>query len=90
MKLTRQQAIAANCRECICDEHELGTWVAQVEACTMVKCHLYEYRPVTEATRKSRLASEYEAATPEVRLKIEAKRLQGLAASAGRIGRRAN
>ena len=35
---TRQQAIAAFCKECIYDPHEPGTWPMQVEACTAPLC----------------------------------------------------
>ncbi len=51
-RLTRQQAINANCRDCICDTAVPGTWKMQVEACTITKCALYPYRPVSESLRE--------------------------------------
>ena len=47
-KLTRKQAINAHCRECIYDpKNGTGTWRQQVEACTVTKCPLYEWRPIS-------------------------------------------
>jgi hypothetical protein len=51
-RLTRQQAISKNCRDCLWDHHEPGTWIAQPEACTSPDCALYPYRPISERVRK--------------------------------------
>ena len=45
MRLTRQQAINAFCKECIYDPLDKGNWKQQVTACTMSDCQLYPYRP---------------------------------------------
>jgi len=55
MKLTRQQAINAFCRDCIVDNKDVGTWRTQVEGCEMTDCPLYEYRPITTTTRKANI-----------------------------------
>ena len=46
-KLTRQQAINANCKECIYDQEAKGNWKQQVTVCTMRNCKLYDYRPIS-------------------------------------------
>ena len=46
--LTRQQAINAHCRDCICDELDVGTWRQQVTACSFTACNLYGFRPVSK------------------------------------------
>ncbi len=46
---TRQQAINAYCRECICDEADYGTWRQQVTVCAARDCPLYPYRPIADA-----------------------------------------
>lgn len=45
-RLTRQQAINANCKDCLYDKAEQGTWRMQVEACTIKTCPFYSYRPL--------------------------------------------
>lgn len=45
MKVTRQKAIAAKCKDCIHDPEAPGTWVQQVEACEIRACSLWQYRP---------------------------------------------
>lgn len=37
--------INAKCIECVFDPMEPGTWRAQVEACTVKTCPLYDVRP---------------------------------------------
>ena len=44
-RLTRQQAIAAKCKDCNFDPSDKGNWVQQVESCTDTKCPLWDYRP---------------------------------------------
>lgn len=48
-KRSMRAAINAYCRDCTYDDAFKGggTWRAQVEACTVTKCALYEFRPVT-------------------------------------------
>lgn len=47
IKVTRQQAIDANCKECVggIGNHGCGTWREQVQKCTGFDCPLYPYRP---------------------------------------------
>ena len=47
-----RQAINAHCKNRIYDAQQPGTWVAQTEACTIVRCSPHPFRPVTTATRK--------------------------------------
>ena len=51
MKLTRQQAINAKCKDCIYDPLNGGTWLKQVEECTFTGCPLYPYRPIPQASK---------------------------------------
>ena len=44
--MTRQEAINAFCKGCIYDQHSIGTWREQVQACTCKNCPLYIYRPL--------------------------------------------
>lgn len=53
-----KKCIEEYCKECIYDDLVPGTWRDQVEACTSVKCPLYEVRPVTTATRNARRAAK--------------------------------
>ena len=48
-KRSMRAAINAYCRDCTYDDAFKGggTWRAQVEACTVTKCALYDFRPVT-------------------------------------------
>ena len=57
MKLTRQKAIDAKCKDCSFDEKDTGTWRMQVERCADKTCPLWEYRPLPDY-RKSRSADE--------------------------------
>lgn len=43
--LTKTEAIAAKCRDCIHDPCESGTWREQVRNCTSNDCALWEHRP---------------------------------------------
>jgi hypothetical protein len=64
-RLTRQQAINANCRDCCYDELNGGTWRDQVEACPSTSCPFYEYRPVTRATEDARRQQRFSAMPPD-------------------------
>lgn len=44
--MTRGQAIAAKCRDCIYDSCAGGTWREQVGCCTAVGCPLWRFRPL--------------------------------------------
>jgi hypothetical protein len=43
-----RKAVNDNCKNCIYDSAESGTWRQQVERCTVTSCALYPIRPVTE------------------------------------------
>ena len=46
-KRSMRAAIDAFCKQCIYDPiGGSGTWRQQVEACTAVKCPLYDFRPL--------------------------------------------
>lgn len=45
-----RKAINDKCRDCIYDDCVTGTWRAQVEACTIEDCPLWNVRPRTTAT----------------------------------------
>lgn len=44
--MTRNQAIAAKCRECIHDPQAAGTWREQVAVCGCTDCPLWRFRPL--------------------------------------------
>lgn len=46
-KLGMRKAINDYCKGCIYDPLAGGTWRQQVEACTIPKCSLYPFRPVS-------------------------------------------
>lgn len=79
MKVSAQQAIKNFCKGCIYDPHEKGNWLEQVENCTVVKCELYDHRPLTKKTR-SKNYEDYLATLPVVERDIilEKQRLSGL------------
>ena len=68
MKYTRQQAITANCFDCIYDPANGGSKHQQTDACASVNCPFYEYRPVTGAT-KDRIKQERIAGYSDEELK---------------------
>lgn len=49
-KRSMRAAINAYCRECTYDDAFKGggTWRMQTEACTVTKCPLYDFRPVSK------------------------------------------
>jgi len=69
-RLTRQQAINENCKQCLYDPYAagLGTWKQQIEACTDEECPLYGYRPRSQG-RKSGSTATLPTATPRKRVK---------------------
>ena len=46
-RLTRGQAVAAKCRECISDPLAAGTWREQVAVCACTDCPLWQCRPLS-------------------------------------------
>ncbi len=64
-KLTRQQAIDANCKDCNYDELDVGTWRDQIERFPSPQCPFFEYRPLTTATMKLRQEAKVEAMSPD-------------------------
>ena len=50
-KISAQKAIRNHCKGCIYDPLEKGTWLQQVDACTVTKCELFNHRPLTAKTR---------------------------------------
>jgi hypothetical protein len=52
VKISAKQAIKSYCKGCIYDPANPGTWVQQVEDCTVTHCELYEHRPLTSKTRR--------------------------------------
>jgi hypothetical protein len=46
-----RQAIKAKCKQCIYDPKTGGTFLAQIEACSVQSCPLWPLRPITEATK---------------------------------------
>ena len=55
--MTRQQAIAAKCKECTYDSLDDGTWKQQVQRCDITDCALYPYRPKSRSNAPSKADS---------------------------------
>lgn len=67
VKLSAQKAIYAHCKGCIYDPKAGGTWIEQVEACTVIKCELYLHRKLTAKTRRLQREKELALLTPSQR-----------------------
>ena len=57
-------AIRQKCKDCTYDHAAPGTWLQQVELCTVTKCALWPVRPMTVATIT--LQRKAKAATNEI------------------------
>lgn len=55
-----RSAINEMCRECICDDQAPGNWRQQVTGCTVLKCPLYELRPVSKPRTRAEDGGESE------------------------------
>jgi len=83
-KISAQKAIRNHCKGCIYDPLAGGTWLEQVEACTITQCELYDNRPKTAKTRRSEREKEIALLTPaeqeiiRIRSEQSAERLREL------------
>ncbi len=69
--MSLRKALNEHCKACIYDPHSGGgTWRQQVEACTISRCSLWEFR-LRDRTRAPRPRS---AAQTENDIKLKAKR----------------
>ena len=66
--MTRADAIAAKCKECIYDPDEDGTWRQQVKACDITSCPLHQYRPMPYKVRNHAVQPEYKTIRDAVRV----------------------
>ena len=48
-----RKAIDGQCRACIYDKYQAGTWREQVQACSCPSCPLFPVRPATMGVRDS-------------------------------------
>jgi hypothetical protein len=78
MKLSAQKAIRVNCKQCIHDPADKGSWIEQVEGCTITQCAFYEHRPLTGKTKRLRRENELALLTPCEREIVETTRLARL------------
>lgn len=76
MKTSPRKAIRINCKECIYDPEDKGTWLEQVEACTIIECIFYEHRPLTGKTKQMRREKELALLSPSEREIAEEKLMQ--------------
>jgi len=72
--MSAKQAIKAHCKGCIYDPLAGGTWIEQVENCTITKCELYDYRPLTAKTRRILAEKKLAMLSAEEREIVEIKR----------------
>lgn len=56
-----RKAINSQCKECIYDSSEIGTWRQQVEECTSYNCPLYDVRPRPIVTKKEANSDDTES-----------------------------
>jgi hypothetical protein len=56
-----RKAINAQCKDCIYDSYDKGTWRQQVEECTSYNCSLYPVRPRPIATKKEAIPDDTES-----------------------------
>jgi hypothetical protein len=75
-KLSPQQAIFQHCKGCTYDPHEKGTWVEQVDACTITQCELYEHRKKTLKTRRFEKEKELALLTPAQREIVQTRSIE--------------
>ena len=73
MAISAQRAIKNYCKGCIYDPKAGGTWVEQVENCTVTKCELYDHRPLTQKTKKAIREKFIASLTVEQQVEIENK-----------------
>lgn len=52
IRTSLRAAINANCRDCVYDPSNGGTWRQQVENCAVKACSLYPVRPVSVGGEK--------------------------------------
>jgi len=62
-----KKAISDYCKSCTFDPTQPGTYLQQIEECTMTKCALHPVRPLTSDTiilqRRDRMAAKNEQTT---------------------------
>ena len=51
--MSMRKAINEKCRDCIYDKCAPGNWRQQVEACAIVACSLYPYRPKSKGKARN-------------------------------------
>ena len=66
--ISRADAIAAKCRDCIHDPLSAGTWREQIAACTSANCDLHDLRPVPRSCMAGRFIDRAAIAALRVRL----------------------
>lgn len=67
-KVSPQRAIANYCKGCTYDPKDAGAWWDQVEACTIVRCELYNHRPRSKAHREAQREAYLAGLTMEQRV----------------------
>ena len=78
MKTSALKAIRQNCKDCIYDSAEKGTWIEQVEACEITQCAFYEHRPLTGKTKRLNNEKNLALLTPSEREIVQTKCLARL------------
>ena len=56
-----RKPINDNCKDCIYDKSEPGTWLQQVTLCPVKTCHLHDVRPKTSHPIPESVLSYYGA-----------------------------
>ena len=64
-RLTRKQAIEANCRDCVYDPANSGNWRQQVTLCAVRECFLWPWRPVSRSDIPEHLLDAYSVSDAE-------------------------
>jgi hypothetical protein len=58
-KPSRKTAIEQNCRDCVYDPANAGTWRQQVSLCACHDCAMWQWRPVSFRDLPESLLNEY-------------------------------
>ena len=71
--MSMKKAIEAMCFQCIYDPLDVGSKHQQTDNCTSPDCALYEYRPLTGATRVRLKQERYDALSDAEKQKYDEK-----------------
>ncbi len=57
--MSLRKAINTKCRQCAVDKLDKGTWRQQIQSCTISKCGLHPFRPISGKPLPERLLKHW-------------------------------